>query len=217
MQSSDTSRSEPTRSQVGALARGADAASVSLPDAEAYRLGADRLMGIGRSAYNGTGERRTRHPDSEDRRNGIFERLVSGDEDISGLIAYSVYKQNKRDWLKAFESARNRAPTLDEEIAYTIGESTPRRLAMYRQIAEATFISQSPARPLAVDSNGDGHAVMAPHSALAAAPLQRPLAETSTRAGGKSVGALALYAVVLGLAGFGLWASAHILFPGATH
>ena len=59
-------------------------------------------------------------------------RVVDYDELLHKSPAYfDIFKQNKRDWLRAFETARNRAPTFDEEIAYTIGESTPRRLAIY--------------------------------------------------------------------------------------
>ena len=219
MQNTEPTRSEPARTPPTPLPRATDAPSVSLPDAEAYRLGADRLLGIGRNGYTGVGERRTRHPDSEDRRNGIFERLVSGDDDVAGLIAYSVYKQNKRDWLKSFETARSRAPTLDEEIAYTIGESTPRRLAMYRQIADATFIGQAGARQAANDDRPELRGARASDMPSVALPLQRSMADASAprAAESKSYGALALYAAVLSLAGFGLWASVRFLFPGVAH
>jgi hypothetical protein len=219
MQNTEPTRSEPARVPAMPAPRGPDTPSVSLPDAEAYRLGSDRLMGISRNGYTVVGERRTRHPDSDDRRNGIFERLVSGDDDVAGLIAYSVYKQNKRDWLKAFETARSRAPTLDEEVAYTIGESTTRRLAMYRQMAEATFIGQAATRQAAIDDHADPRGARALDSQSAALPLQRPIPEPAMprAAENKSYGALALYAAVLGLAGFGLWASVRFLFPGAVH
>ena len=75
----------------------------------------------------------------ENDRNPVFEQLVSGDSDIVGLVAYSIYKQHKRDWLIAFKHAKGRAPTEDESIAYIIGESTPRRLATFRHLAQATL------------------------------------------------------------------------------
>jgi hypothetical protein len=31
--------------------------------------------------------------------NRIFERLVVADDDVVGLVAYSVYKRHKRDWI----------------------------------------------------------------------------------------------------------------------
>ena len=81
-------------------------------------------------------------PDSD--RNQVFEQLVAGDADIVGLVAYSVYKQNKRDWLIAFRRVKGRVPTEDESSAYIIGESTPRRLATFRHLAEATLEGRGP-------------------------------------------------------------------------
>ena len=220
MQNTEPTHGEPARVPPAPSPRTPDAPSVSLPDAEAYRLGSDRLTGISRNGYTVVGERRTRHPDSDDRRNGIFERLVSGDDDVAGLIAYSLYKQNKRDWLRAFETARSRAPTLDEEVAYTIGESTTRRLAMYRQMAEATFIGQAATRRLADQSEGgDLRLPLPPENQPAPQGLQRALQEhaPARRETNKSVVAMALYAAVLLFAGLGLWASLRLFIPGTTH
>lgn len=77
--------------------------------------------------------------DEWDDRNHVFQRLVTADDDIVGLVAYSVYKQNKLDWLLAFEKQRGRAPDEAELSAYILGESTPRRLATYRHLAESTL------------------------------------------------------------------------------
>jgi hypothetical protein len=81
---------------------------------------------------------------SEAERNAVFAALVSGDSDIVGLIAYSIYKQNKLDWLVAFGKQRSREPNEAEVIAYIIGESTPRRLAIYRHLAQATLEGRGP-------------------------------------------------------------------------
>ena len=64
-------------------------------------------------------------PDVE--KNLVFSSLVRGDADITGLVAYSIYKQNKLDWLQAFEAVKSRAPDEAEVSAYIIGESTARR------------------------------------------------------------------------------------------
>lgn len=81
-------------------------------------------------------------PDVE--KNIVFSSLVRGDGDITGLVAYSIYKQNKLDWLQAFEAAKSRAPDEAEVTAYIIGESTARRLATYRHLAEATLAGSGP-------------------------------------------------------------------------
>jgi hypothetical protein len=77
-------------------------------------------------------------------RNAVFSNLVQEDGDIVGLVAYSIYKQNKVDWLHAFAKATGRGPTDQELSAYIIGESTPRRLATYRHLAGATLTGNGP-------------------------------------------------------------------------
>ena len=85
--------------------------------------------------------------DAGDGRNPIFEMLVSGDNDIVGLVAYSIYKQNKRDWLMAFSKSRGREPNEDEVAAYIIGDSTPRRIATFRHLAQAALDGRAPETP----------------------------------------------------------------------
>ena len=77
------------------------------------------------------------HDESE--RNPIFDALVTPDGEVSGLVAYSIYKQNKRAWLDDFIKLTGRPPTEAESRAYIIGESTERRLATYRQLASTTL------------------------------------------------------------------------------
>ncbi len=79
-------------------------------------------------------------------RNPIFDALVTGEGEVSGLVAYSIYKQNKRAWLDDFTKLTGRTPTDAETRAYIIGESTERRLNIYRQLASATLAHQ-PGRP----------------------------------------------------------------------
>jgi hypothetical protein len=78
----------------------------------------------------------------EAERNPVFAALVKPDDDVEGLVAYSLYKQNKRDWLDHFVKATGRAPNEAETRAYIIGESTERRLNTYRQLAAATLAGQ---------------------------------------------------------------------------
>jgi len=81
---------------------------------------------------------------SDAERNNVFASRVSGDADIVGLVAYSIYKQNKHDWLVSFARLKNREPDEAELTAYIIGESTPRRLATYRHLAQATLDGRGP-------------------------------------------------------------------------
>lgn len=76
--------------------------------------------------------------------NVVFTSLVTSDKDIVGLVAYSIYKQNKYDWLMAFSRLQGRTPDAAEAQSYLFGESTPRRLATYRHLAEAVLDGRGP-------------------------------------------------------------------------
>ena len=87
------------------------------------------------------------------------------------------------DWRPAFAAAKGRAPDDGELASYIIGESTPRRLATYRHLAEATLAGKGP--------DGGG---------------------TRTRtldAGALTPAAIATYAVILVLLLIGFWMALH--------
>jgi len=82
--------------------------------------------------------------EGEVERNPIFDALVGAEEeDVAGLVAYSIYKQNKRAWLDGFVKTTGRAPNEAETRSYIIGESTERRLATYRRLAASTLAGES--------------------------------------------------------------------------
>ncbi|MDB5596625.1 MAG: uncharacterized protein JWM36_3586 [Hyphomicrobiales bacterium] len=87
-------------------------------------------------------------------RNAVFSSLVTADTDVVGLVAYSIYKQNKHDWLAAFRRQRGREPDANEHAAYILGEGTARRLATYRHLAEATIEGRGPEVSFAQGSDG---------------------------------------------------------------
>jgi hypothetical protein len=72
----------------------------------------------------------------ENTHNPMFELLVQGESDVTGLLAYALYKQNKRDWLIAFQATHGRDPDGAETEAFILGERQPRRTATYRRLAE---------------------------------------------------------------------------------
>ena len=85
--------------------------------------------------------------EGEVERNPIFDALVGSDEeDVAGLVAYSIYKQNKRAWLDDFVKTTGRAPSDAETRSYIIGESTERRIATYRRLAASTLAGDAPSR-----------------------------------------------------------------------
>jgi hypothetical protein len=73
--------------------------------------------------------------------NPVFSLLVQNETDTTGLLAYGLYKQNKRDWLIAHRARDGREPTKAELDAYILGESIPRRIATYRRLAEDQLAS----------------------------------------------------------------------------
>ena len=94
-----------------------------------------------------------RYPEGE--QNPVFSNLVTGDADIVGLVAYSIYKQNKHDWLVAFHRAKGRDPQDSELAAYIIGESTPRRLTTNHAIDTSPWWSPT-GREMAFTSDRSG-------------------------------------------------------------
>jgi len=76
-------------------------------------------------------------------RDTIFDKLVTGENDVVGLLAYSLSMQTKREWLAAFHGETGREPTVAEMAAYDIGERIDRRLATYRKLAEHALSGNS--------------------------------------------------------------------------
>lgn len=72
-------------------------------------------------------------------RDSIFDKLVTGEGDVVGLLAYSLSKQNKRDWLIAFRREKGRDPDSIEMDAFDIGETIDRRIGTYRKLAEVAL------------------------------------------------------------------------------
>ena len=72
-----------------------------------------------------------------------------------GLVAYSIYKQNKHDFLVAFRAGGDANPPEAEVSAYIVGEGTPRRLSTYRHLAQATIEGPGPEVSFAAGGGGD--------------------------------------------------------------
>jgi hypothetical protein len=80
----------------------------------------------------------------------VQSALVSGNSDFVGLLAMAIYDQHRRDWEQNYKEAFGRAPDDHARQVYDIAENTPRRLATYRQLAEARLagaVSPAPMGP----------------------------------------------------------------------
>jgi len=124
-------------------------------------------------------------------RDTVFDRLVREEEDIIGLLAFSLSMQNKRDWLAAFHQEMGRDPNSAELAAYDIGERIERRLATYRKLAEN-----------ALSGNAFwASAALTPVSELPGTPMVEPTAPAPAAPSGRAsrFGGSA-FAVLFGLA-----------------
>ena len=162
----------------------------ALPRAQAFESGATNVAAPASAQTLTTYTTQALSAD-EKGRNGVFAHLVQGDDDIAGLVAYSIYKQHKLDWLRAFESVQGRPPNESELASYFIGEGTPRRIATYRHLAEATLAGHGP--------NGGG-LVIEPGRARSSTSRVR----TTT-----APALIAVYALIAVLFVIGLWLAFH--------
>jgi hypothetical protein len=72
--------------------------------------------------------------------------LLSHNSDCIGLLAMAIYEQHRDDWMQNYREAFGRTPDEYACYCYELAEHTPRRLAAYRQLAEARLAkSVSPA------------------------------------------------------------------------
>ena len=124
--------------------------------------------------------------------NVVFTSLVKADDDIVGLVAYSIYKQNKYDWLQAYGRLEARMPDAAEVQSYLLGESTPRRLATYRHLAQAVLDGRG------LDSVGTAGSA-APRSGGARPGTAAPRAGVAANGSGFQLSAAGLAGILVAL------------------
>ena len=79
--------------------------------------------------------------------------LVEHNWDKVGLLAMAIYEQHRRDWIQNYRETFGQAPDEYACHVFELAEHTPRRLAAYRQLAEARLAqSVSPAPVGATES-----------------------------------------------------------------
>lgn len=67
--------------------------------------------------------------------------LVKGDDDLIGLIAYSLYKGHKIEFIENIENGHKRCPTTEEFEAFNMSASTEGQLKKYRDAAEKLLLT----------------------------------------------------------------------------
>jgi hypothetical protein len=78
--------------------------------------------------------------------NRIFERLVVADDDVVGLVAYSVYKRHKRDWIVQQIAETGLRPDLGRIREFERINQLDSQLNRYRQSAAdllATYANEA--------------------------------------------------------------------------
>ena len=67
--------------------------------------------------------------------NRAYEALVAEDDDVTGLIAYAIYKQDKRDFLVRWREQHGAPPSADEVKAFATTVLGPGQRQRYRVAA----------------------------------------------------------------------------------
>src|SRR5687768_11606395 len=73
--------------------------------------------------------------------NRVYEHLVEGDDDVIGLIAYSLYKHDKRQWLMTWRAQHGAEATADQIEAFVNGQMTSGQRERYRTAARQVLDS----------------------------------------------------------------------------
>ncbi|WP_336937771.1 hypothetical protein [Acinetobacter modestus] len=72
-------------------------------------------------------------------RHQTFTKLVTSDKDFVGMVAYTIYKNEKLDWIAQFKAQNlNREPTEDELKQFNLTTDSALRIQQYRQMAETS-------------------------------------------------------------------------------
>ena len=72
-------------------------------------------------------------------RHQTFTKLVTSDTDFVGMVAYTIYKNEKLDWIAQFKTQNsNREPTEDELKQFNLTTDSDLRIQQYRQMAETS-------------------------------------------------------------------------------
>lgn len=73
--------------------------------------------------------------------NFIYEKLVTTEDDLVGLIAYGIYKKHKIEFITKIKEEQQRDPIDEECHAFFIASTTDTQLENYRSQAE-TMLSE---------------------------------------------------------------------------
>jgi hypothetical protein len=90
-------------------------------------------------------------PEMRFSRPDVFSHLIEGENDLIGIVAYSIYKQEKRDWLMRWEATHGEPPTAGQVEAFVLANLTEGQKQRYRIAAQSVldgYDGQFSARPV---------------------------------------------------------------------
>lgn len=73
--------------------------------------------------------------------NFIYSKLVHDDADIIGMVAYSIYKKHKIEFIESVKSIHNREPNDEEWEAFAVSSNTDSQLSKYISHADSIIAS----------------------------------------------------------------------------
>ena len=79
---------------------------------------------------------------AEKQYNYIYSQLVSSPEDVIGLLAYSIYKQHKIEFIEDFKNKKGSAPTDADIENFIMSSVTQSQLEKYKESAY-TILSET--------------------------------------------------------------------------
>jgi len=76
-----------------------------------------------------------------------FRKLVTHDDDFIGMVAYTIYKNEKLNWIDRFTSQAGREPTYSEiQTSFNVNTDSDQKVQQYLGLAETklnSFIDQT--------------------------------------------------------------------------
>ena len=76
---------------------------------------------------------------AEKQYNYIYSRLVKDQNDVVGMLAYSIYKQHKIEFIENIKKKKNAAPTDSDIENFIMSSVTSSQLEKYRESANAVL------------------------------------------------------------------------------
>lgn len=65
-----------------------------------------------------------------------FTKLVTSDTDFVGMVAYTIYKNEKLDWIAKFKEKNEREPNATEVEQFNLSTDSELKIQHYRDLAE---------------------------------------------------------------------------------